>query len=106
MTDGIPTVAELMDSLLAGSITLAVNDCRYSGTAEELITSYVHPLFLKTHSATSMGSLPMSIGKPWKFKLLHWKLLVHGMCWSMTLRLCQTLFVEHGHLNERDFLMA
>ncbi len=53
MTDGIPTVADLMDSPLAQYITLAANDCGYSGTAEELIVSYVHPLFLKAHSAAS-----------------------------------------------------
>jgi hypothetical protein len=53
MTDGIPTVDELMDSPLAKYITLAANDCRYSGTAEELIVNYVHPLFLKAHSAAS-----------------------------------------------------
>ncbi len=53
MTDGIPTVAELMDSPLAKYITLAANDCGYSGMAEELIVNYVHPLFLKAHSAAS-----------------------------------------------------
>ena len=76
MTDGIPTVAKLMDSPLTQYITLAANDCGYSGTAEGLIVNYVHPLFLKTHSAASKwiilvgrklleASLPMSIGKPW-----------------------------------------
>ena len=53
MTDGIPTVAELMDSPLAQYITLAANDCGYSATEEELIVNYVHPLFLKAHSAAS-----------------------------------------------------
>ena len=53
MTDGIPTVADLMDSPLADYVTLAANDCGYGGTAEELIVSYVHPLFLKAHSAAS-----------------------------------------------------
>ena len=53
MTDGIPTVADLMDSPLAQYITLAANDCGYSGTEEELIVNYVHPLFLKANSATS-----------------------------------------------------
>jgi hypothetical protein len=53
MTDGIPTVAELLDSPLAKYITLAANDCGYSGTVEELIVNYVHPLFLKAHSAAS-----------------------------------------------------
>jgi hypothetical protein len=58
MTDGIPTVADLMDSPLAKYITLAANDCGYSGTAEELIVSYVHPLFLKAHLAASKEDNP------------------------------------------------
>ena len=58
MTDGIPTVADLMDSPLSQYITLAANDCGYSGTAEELIVSYVHPLFLKAHSAASKLDSP------------------------------------------------
>ncbi len=58
MTDGIPTVAELMDRPLAKYITLAANDCRYSGMAEELIVNYVHLLFLKAHSAASMLDNP------------------------------------------------
>jgi hypothetical protein len=37
MTDEIPTVAELMDSPLAKYITLAANDCGYSGMAEGAI---------------------------------------------------------------------
>ncbi len=53
MADGIPTVAKLMDSPLVKYITLAANDCGYSGTVEELIVNYVHPLFLKAHSAAS-----------------------------------------------------
>jgi hypothetical protein len=55
LTNGIPTVAELMDSPLAKYITLAANDCGYS---EELIVSYVHPLFLKAHSAMSKEDNP------------------------------------------------
>jgi len=58
MTAGIPTVANLMDSPLAKYITLAANDCGYGGTAEELIVSYVHPLFLKYHSAASKEDNP------------------------------------------------
>ncbi len=58
MTDGNPTVAELMDSPLAKYITLAANDCGYSGMAEELIVTYVHPLFLKAHSAASQSDNP------------------------------------------------
>ena len=47
----IPTVADLLASSLAKYITLAANDCGYSGNAKELIVAYLHPLFLKTHSA-------------------------------------------------------
>ena len=58
MTDGIPTVADLMDSPLAKYITLAANDCGYGGTAEELIVSYVHPLFLKAQAGASKEDNP------------------------------------------------
>jgi hypothetical protein len=54
----IPTVADLLASPLARYITLAANDCGYSGTAEELIVSYVHPVFLKAHSAASKADNP------------------------------------------------
>jgi hypothetical protein len=57
-TNGIHTVAELMDSPLAKYITLAANDCGYGGTAEELIVSYAPPLFLKAHSAVSKENNP------------------------------------------------
>ncbi len=42
-----------MASPLARYITLAANDCGYSGTAEELIVDYVHPLFLKAKLSVS-----------------------------------------------------
>jgi hypothetical protein len=58
MTDGIPTVADLMDSPLAKYITLAANDCEYGGTAEELIVSNVLPLFLKAQAAASKEDNP------------------------------------------------
>jgi hypothetical protein len=54
----IPTVADLLASSIARYITLAANDCGYSGTAEELVVSYVHPLFLKAHSAASKADNP------------------------------------------------
>ena len=54
----IPTVADLLASPLAKYITLAANDCGYSGKAEELIVTYVHPLFLKAHSAASKADNP------------------------------------------------
>jgi hypothetical protein len=54
----IPTVADLLASPLAKYITLAANDCGYSGKAEELIVTYVHPLFLKAHSSASKADNP------------------------------------------------
>ena len=53
----IPTVADLLASPLAKYITLAANDCGYSGKAKELIVTYVHPL-LKAHSAASKADNP------------------------------------------------
>jgi hypothetical protein len=40
-------VADLLASPLAKYITLAANDCGYSGKAEELVVTYVHLSFLK-----------------------------------------------------------
>jgi hypothetical protein len=54
----IPTAADLLASPLAKYISLAANDCGYSGPAKELIVSYVHPLFLKAHSAASKADYP------------------------------------------------
>ncbi len=54
----IPTVDDLMASPLARYITLAAKDCGYSGTAEELIVSYVYPLFFKALSAASKADNP------------------------------------------------
>jgi hypothetical protein len=54
----IPTIADLLASPLAQYITLTANDCGYGGTAQELIVSYVHPLFLKAHSAGSKADNP------------------------------------------------
>ena len=58
LDDIIPTISELMDSPISKFITLAANDCGYSGTAEDLIVSYVHPLFLKTKAAASAEDNP------------------------------------------------
>ncbi len=56
--ESCPTTAELLDSPLAEFITLAVNDCGYSGTVEELIVNYVHPLLLKVKAAASKEDNP------------------------------------------------
>jgi hypothetical protein len=45
--DSLPSISDLINSPLSKYITPAANDCRYDGTAEELIVSYVYPsLFL------------------------------------------------------------
>ncbi len=54
----IPTIAYLLARSLAKYITLTANDCGCSGTAQELIVLYVHPLFLKAHLATSKADNP------------------------------------------------
>jgi len=54
----IPTVADLLASPLAKYISLAANVCGYSGKAEELIVTYIHPLFLKAQSAASKTDNP------------------------------------------------
>jgi hypothetical protein len=51
-------VADLLASPLTKYITLAANDCGYGGKAKELIVAYVHPLFLKAHSAASKADNP------------------------------------------------
>ena len=73
-SDGIPTIAELLESPLAKYITLAANDCGYSGTAEEFIVSYVHPLFLKAHSSASREDNPTwKQATQGKFADAYWK---------------------------------
>ena len=51
LDDSIPTIKELLDSQISNFITLAANDCGYSGTSEDLIVNHVHPLFLRSKSA-------------------------------------------------------
>ncbi len=70
----ISAVADLLASPLAKYITLAANDYRYSGTAKELILTYVHPLFLKGHSAASKAGNPKwRKATRGKFTDEHWK---------------------------------
>jgi hypothetical protein len=56
--DSLPSISDLINSPLSKYITLAANDCGYNGTAEELIVQYVHPLFLRAHSAASKEDNP------------------------------------------------
>ena len=58
LDDSISTIKELLDSQISKSITLAANDCGYSGTSEGLIVNHVHPLFLKTKLAASAEDNP------------------------------------------------
>ena len=48
-----PIVADLLESPIFKYITLAKNNCECSGTEEELIVNYIHPLFLKSEAALS-----------------------------------------------------
>jgi hypothetical protein len=52
----IPIVADLLASPLAKYIARAANDCGYSGKAEELIVTYVHPLFLTAYQLLALMS--------------------------------------------------
>ena len=56
--DSLPSISDLINSPLSKYITLAANDCGYDGMAEELIVQYVHPLFLRAHSAASKEDNP------------------------------------------------
>jgi hypothetical protein len=53
LEDSLPSISDLINSPLSKYITLTANGCGYEGTATELLVSYVHPLFLKEHSAAS-----------------------------------------------------
>jgi hypothetical protein len=87
--DSLRSISDLINSLLSKYITLAENDCGCNGTAEELIVSYVHHLFLQAHlSANKLdnpgwqeatrGNLPMTNGRPWNSKYSFWNQLRHG----------------------------
>ncbi len=56
--ESCPAISELLASLLAEFITLAANDCGYSGTEKELIVNYIHPLFLKAKATVSKEDNP------------------------------------------------
>jgi hypothetical protein len=56
--DSLPSISDLINSPLSKYITLAENDCGYDGTAEDLIVQYIHPLFLREHSAASKENNP------------------------------------------------
>jgi hypothetical protein len=72
--DSLPSISDLINSHLSKYITLAANDCGYDGTAEELIVQYVHPLFLRAHSAASKEDNPgWQEAKQGKFADDYWK---------------------------------
>ena len=49
----IPTVANLMESLLDKFITFVAHACVYEGTTNEFIVNWVHMLFLKAYAEYS-----------------------------------------------------
>ena len=44
--DQCPTVADLLAIPIANYINMTTNSCEYSGPSEELLSSYIHPLFI------------------------------------------------------------
>ena len=58
LRDDVPTVEELLESPLSRFITLAANSCGYTGTTQELIVNWVHPLFLKAKAEASKSDNP------------------------------------------------
>ena len=54
----IPSVSNLMEIPLARFITLAKHDCGCEGKTKELITNWVHPLFLKAHTEDGKEDKP------------------------------------------------
>jgi hypothetical protein len=75
--DSLPSISDLINSPLSKYITLAANDCGYDGTVEELIVSYVHPLFLRAHSAASKLDNPgWREANQGKFADGYWKAMV------------------------------
>ena len=54
----VPTVKELLNSPLSRFISFAANSCGYSGTTQELIVNWVHPLFLKAKAEASKEDNP------------------------------------------------
>ena len=58
LADSIPTISELLDSPISNFVTLDANYCGYSGTIEDLIINYVHPLFLKSKAGASQDYNP------------------------------------------------
>ena len=58
VSERCPTVEELINSPIGDYITLAANECNYSGTAEDSIVNHVHPLFLKAKSEASKKDNP------------------------------------------------
>jgi hypothetical protein len=72
--NSLPSISDLINNPLSKYITLVANDCGYDWTAEELIVSYVHPLFLRAHSATCKMNNPGWQEAMWgKFANDYWK---------------------------------
>ena len=53
LDNSIPTIEEFLDRPISKFITIAANDCGYSGTSEDLIVNHIHPLFLKAKAVAS-----------------------------------------------------
>ena len=52
------TAADILKSPLSKFIHLAANECGYNGTIEELVCTWIHPMFLKARSEASQLDNP------------------------------------------------
>ena len=54
----VPSVEYLMDCPLSNFIHLAAKDCGYSGSRKDIVTGWIHPLFLKARAEASKEDNP------------------------------------------------
>ena len=88
---------------LISTLLLPKIKCGYSGTAEEVIVNYVHPLFLKAKASEIsiligakllLDPSPTNNGKQWKLRLRIWSLWLIGRLLS-NMMICISLN-RHG----------
>ena len=53
MAFDVPLVESFIKSPLDKLVTIAANNCAYSGSTKDLIITWIHPLFLKANAAAS-----------------------------------------------------
>ena len=72
----VPSVEYLMDCPLTRFIALAANECGFAGSRNDLVTGWIHPLFLKARAEASKEDNPTwskAMGAKSDFKDEFWK---------------------------------